>query len=159
MLKSFYLSNGLLQYCCFTFKFYQFIHLKAITFPISLLSSSSSSCFLRCCVDLDCFGLLSGPWMRVQSSDSVVYAVINRGSYLSITGCVCSCMACLAGISQNVHGPVSMPPVLIAWHDQLLACRQTNSCQESLISPILSIVVFLFIISLHLYLSPSFLNT
>ncbi|XP_033467779.1 actin filament-associated protein 1-like 2 isoform X1 [Epinephelus lanceolatus] len=28
--------------------------------------------------DLDCFGLLSGPWMRVQSSDSVVYAVINR---------------------------------------------------------------------------------
>ncbi|XP_038591697.1 actin filament-associated protein 1-like 2 isoform X1 [Micropterus salmoides] len=28
--------------------------------------------------DLDCFGLLSGHWMRVQSSDSVVYAVINR---------------------------------------------------------------------------------
>ncbi|KAA8581542.1 hypothetical protein FQN60_003123 [Etheostoma spectabile] len=28
--------------------------------------------------DLDCFGLHSGPWMRVQSSDSVVYAVINR---------------------------------------------------------------------------------
>ncbi|XP_044193848.1 actin filament-associated protein 1-like 2 isoform X1 [Thunnus albacares] len=28
--------------------------------------------------DLDCFGLLSGPWMRVQSSDSVVYAVITR---------------------------------------------------------------------------------
>ncbi|XP_029311861.1 actin filament-associated protein 1-like 2 isoform X2 [Cottoperca gobio] len=28
--------------------------------------------------DLDCFGLLSGPWMRVRSSDSVVYAVINR---------------------------------------------------------------------------------
>ncbi|XP_065805678.1 actin filament-associated protein 1-like 2 isoform X3 [Labrus bergylta] len=28
--------------------------------------------------DLDCFGLISGPWMRVQSSDSVVYAVISR---------------------------------------------------------------------------------
>ncbi|XP_062270284.1 actin filament-associated protein 1-like 2 isoform X2 [Platichthys flesus] len=28
--------------------------------------------------DLDGFGLLSGPWMRVQSSDSVVYAVITR---------------------------------------------------------------------------------
>ncbi|XP_056221885.1 actin filament-associated protein 1-like 2 isoform X1 [Seriola aureovittata] len=28
--------------------------------------------------DLDCFGLLSRPWMRVQSSDSVVYAVITR---------------------------------------------------------------------------------
>ncbi|KAK5850881.1 hypothetical protein PBY51_001719 [Eleginops maclovinus] len=27
--------------------------------------------------DLDCFGL-SGPWMRVHSSDSVIYAVINR---------------------------------------------------------------------------------
>ncbi|XP_028286897.1 actin filament-associated protein 1-like 2 [Parambassis ranga] len=28
--------------------------------------------------DLDCFGLLSEPWMRMHSSDSVVYAVINR---------------------------------------------------------------------------------
>ncbi|XP_037319909.2 actin filament-associated protein 1-like 2 isoform X2 [Pungitius pungitius] len=28
--------------------------------------------------DLDCFGHFSGPWIRVQSSDSVVYAVINR---------------------------------------------------------------------------------
>ncbi|KAG7227914.1 hypothetical protein INR49_013708 [Caranx melampygus] len=28
--------------------------------------------------DRDCFGLLSRPWMRVQSSDSVVYAVITR---------------------------------------------------------------------------------
>ncbi|XP_069011664.1 actin filament-associated protein 1-like 2 isoform X1 [Embiotoca jacksoni] len=27
--------------------------------------------------DLDCFGLLSGPWMRVHSSDNVVYAVIT----------------------------------------------------------------------------------
>lgn len=43
--------------------------------------------------DLDCFGLLSGPWMRVQSSDSVVYAVITRGSYLSVTGPVCVCMS------------------------------------------------------------------
>lgn len=63
-------------------------------FPILQPSSSSSWCFLWCPVDLDCFGLFSGPWMRVQSSDSVVYAVINRGSYLSATGCVCLCVAC-----------------------------------------------------------------
>lgn len=44
--------------------------------PICSLSSSS----FWICVDLDCFGLLSGPWMHVQPSDSVVYAVINRGS-------------------------------------------------------------------------------
>ncbi|XP_067344342.1 actin filament-associated protein 1-like 2 isoform X2 [Channa argus] len=40
--------------------------------------------------DLDFFNLLSGPWMRVQSSDSVVYAVITGGRYLSIRGPVCS---------------------------------------------------------------------
>ncbi|XP_041830457.1 actin filament-associated protein 1-like 2 isoform X2 [Melanotaenia boesemani] len=28
--------------------------------------------------DLECSGLLSGPWMRVNSSDSVIYAVITR---------------------------------------------------------------------------------
>ncbi|KAM8837977.1 actin filament-associated protein 1-like 2 isoform 2-T2 [Spinachia spinachia] len=28
--------------------------------------------------DLECFGHFSGPWIRVHSSDSVVYAVINR---------------------------------------------------------------------------------
>lgn len=82
--------------------------------PICSLSSSS----FWICVDLDCFGLLSGPWMHVQPSDSVVYAVINRGSCHWI--CVCSCIACLGsdrGVRHNVC--ICMNSVLILQHGVL----------------------------------------
>ncbi|TKS89619.1 Actin filament-associated protein 1-like 2 [Collichthys lucidus] len=75
------LSSGV---CCNSNQSNQFYKYETDIYPriffsqSSKLSPSSSFRSLRCCVDLDCFGLFSGPWMRVQSSDSVVYAVINR---------------------------------------------------------------------------------
>lgn len=50
--------------------------------------------------------------MRVQSSDSVVYAVITRGSYLSIIGPICFCVACLGlavvvGLRHIMHEQTS----------------------------------------------------
>lgn len=98
-------------------------------------------------LDLDCFGL-SGPWMRVHSSDSVIYAVINRGSYLSITGCVCVYV-------RHMHGPLSSMTSVSHVEKQPHDMRQ-----KSLISLILSISFVCFSPFHHIFiLSPSLINT
>lgn len=96
----------------------------------SFFNFSSSSSFLpERGTDPDSFGLLSGPWMRVQRSDSVVYAVINRGSAASPEPNECvhiwhdpqaSTEACMAQPAFCIVSVVSPQ------HERLIA----TSCQD-----------------------------
>lgn len=130
-----------------------FYYLLPSSSPLSLFCL----CFSCCYVDPDCFGLRSGPWMRVQSSDSVVYAVITRGSFLSVTGCLCflcsmywSCSFWSHKHWPNLHEPAA---VLIVQHGLCHTSRKKLP-HETLISHLIILFCFilLFIPSVHWFL-------
>lgn len=85
--------------------------------------------------------------MRVQSSDSVVYAVITRGSYLSVS--VCLCVACLGSCHHwrhVVHEQNSMSPGLHgpAWTGSWM-CKTKQLHQQQASSSVEKVNIWIFL--------------